>query len=92
MHARLARRIDAPCLAMIYNQGVEDRVATFETRLREAEDVEGWFDGRHPIVVVEQDKRMRKQEEKREGRDDKILVENQAGRIASFSIVLRLFT
>ena len=38
MHVRLARRIDAPCLAMIYNQGVEDRVATFETRLRKQEN------------------------------------------------------
>lgn len=36
MHVRLARRIDAPRLAMIYNQGVEDRVTTFETRLRES--------------------------------------------------------
>lgn len=36
MHVRLARRINAPCLVMIYNQGVEDRVATFETRLHES--------------------------------------------------------
>ena len=26
---------------------------TFETRPRSAEDVRGWFDGAHPIVVVE---------------------------------------
>ena len=42
-------------MAAIYNEGIEDRVATFETRPRSAEDVRGWFDGRHPIVVVEQD-------------------------------------
>ena len=30
-------------------------MATFETRPRSADDVRGWFDGRHPIVVVEQD-------------------------------------
>jgi phosphinothricin acetyltransferase len=42
-------------MAAIYNEGLEDRVATFETRSRSAEDVRGWFDGRHPIVVVEQD-------------------------------------
>ncbi len=42
-------------MAVIYNEGIEDRVATFETRTRSAEDVWGWFDGRHPIVVVEQD-------------------------------------
>jgi L-amino acid N-acyltransferase YncA len=37
----------------IYNQGIEDRVATFETRLRTAGDVRRWFDGVHPLVVVE---------------------------------------
>ncbi len=40
-------------MARIYNQGIEDRMATFETRLRSADDVQGWFDGVHPIVVVE---------------------------------------
>jgi len=44
---------DAEAIARIYNEGIEDRVATFETRLRSAEDVRGWFDGSHPIVVVE---------------------------------------
>lgn len=46
---------DAPAIAAIYNEGIEDRVATFETRLRTTEDVRGWFDGSHPVVVVEQD-------------------------------------
>jgi len=54
MIPRLATPDDAPLLAAIYNEGIEDRVATFETRPRSAEDVRGWFDG-HPIVVVEQD-------------------------------------
>lgn len=40
-------------MARIYNEGIEDRVATFETRPRSAEDICGWFDGAHPIVVVE---------------------------------------
>src|SRR5262249_3528088 len=44
---------DAAAIARIYNDGIDDRVATFETRHRTAEDVERWFDGRHPIVVVE---------------------------------------
>jgi len=30
-------------------------VATFETRPRSEQDVLEWFDGRHPIVVVERD-------------------------------------
>jgi L-amino acid N-acyltransferase YncA len=53
MSARLATPGDAPAIAEIYNQGIEDRVATFETRLRTAEDIMAWFDGRHPVVVVE---------------------------------------
>jgi L-amino acid N-acyltransferase YncA len=55
MIPRLATPADAPFLAAIYNEGIEDRVATFETRPRSEEDVRGWFNDRHPIVVVEQD-------------------------------------
>jgi phosphinothricin acetyltransferase len=53
--ARPASPDDAPILAQIYNEGIEDRVGTFETRLRTPADVLGWFDGVHPIVVVEAD-------------------------------------
>ena len=53
MRARAATPADAESIARIYNQGIEDRVATFETRLRTPEDVAGWFDGVHPVVVVE---------------------------------------
>ena len=53
MTARSARPTDADAIARIYNEGIEDRVATFETRLRSSEDVRAWFDGVHPIVVVE---------------------------------------
>jgi L-amino acid N-acyltransferase YncA len=52
--ARPAVLADCPAMARIYNQGIEDRVATFETRARSSEDVEKWFDGIHPIVVVEE--------------------------------------
>ena len=55
MQARLATPEDAAAIARIFNQGIEDRVATFETRLRSAEDVRAWFDGVHPIVAVEDD-------------------------------------
>lgn len=44
---------DAPAIAAIYNQGIEDRVGTFETRPRTPDDIRAWFDGAHPIVVVE---------------------------------------
>lgn len=51
--ARAASTDDAAIVAQIYNEGIEDRLGTFETRLRTAGDVVGWFDGVHPIVVVE---------------------------------------
>ncbi|GCE29720.1 N-acetyltransferase [Dictyobacter alpinus] len=54
MYVRLATPTDAPAIASIYNQGIEDRVGTFETQLRTTEAIEQWFDGRHPIVVVQQ--------------------------------------
>jgi L-amino acid N-acyltransferase YncA len=52
MLVRPATAADAPALARIYNQGIEDRTATFETALRSEYDILGWFDGVHPIVVV----------------------------------------
>lgn len=52
MQARPATLDDAPAITRIYNQGIAERVATFETRPRTPDDVRGWFDGRHPVVVV----------------------------------------
>ncbi len=53
MTARAATLEDAAAIARIYNEGIEDRIATFETRPRTVDDVRAWFDGIHPIVVVE---------------------------------------
>jgi len=53
MLTRRATGADAAAIARIYNEGIEERIATFETRPRTAADVEKWFDGVHPIVVVE---------------------------------------
>jgi phosphinothricin acetyltransferase len=50
---RPARRGDAPAIARIYNEGIEDRLATFETRLRSADDVLAWLDEGFPVVVAE---------------------------------------
>jgi L-amino acid N-acyltransferase YncA len=50
---RPAGHEDVGAIARIYNQGIEDRVATFETRPRTPEDVLGWLDGIHPVVIVE---------------------------------------
>jgi phosphinothricin acetyltransferase len=54
MEARPATPRDAGAIARIYNQGIQDRVATFETRLRSEQDVRSWFDPIHPMVVVEE--------------------------------------
>jgi len=51
--ARPAGPADAAAIARIYNQGIADRIATFETRRRTPDEVAAWFDGRHPVVVVE---------------------------------------
>jgi len=56
--ARPATAADAPAIAAIYNEGIEDRAATFETRLRSADDVRAWFDGRHPAIVVTDDENL----------------------------------
>ncbi len=53
MRARPATPQDTETIVHIYNQGIEERIATFETRPRTTEDVEGWFGGAHPTVVVE---------------------------------------
>ncbi len=56
MIARPATADDAAEIARIYNQGIEDRIATFETRLRAPEEMLGMLRGsRHPVVVVEED-------------------------------------
>jgi phosphinothricin acetyltransferase len=44
---------DSAAIAHIYNQGIEDRVATFETTPRHPEDIQKWFGGIHPVIVVE---------------------------------------
>ena len=48
---RSAVRSDAPALREIYNQGIAERQATFETRERTPAEVEAWFDDDAPIVV-----------------------------------------
>jgi L-amino acid N-acyltransferase YncA len=53
MQVRAATPADAAAIARIYNEGIADRIATFETRPRAAADIAGWFDGVHPVVVIE---------------------------------------
>ena len=52
---RPARPADAAAIARIYNQGIEDRVATLETQLRGPEERAEWLAARghrHPVIVA----------------------------------------
>lgn len=53
--ARKAERSDAAAITAIYNQGIEDRVGTFETDPRERDQIEAWFDESMPVVAVVDD-------------------------------------
>ena len=53
MRTRLAGPDDAAAIARIYNEGIEDRVGTFETEPRSPEDVGAWIDAGYPLVVGE---------------------------------------
>jgi L-amino acid N-acyltransferase YncA len=44
---------DAPAIAEIYNQGIAERIATFETEPRTPADILGWLQGDIPVVVVQ---------------------------------------
>ena len=41
--SRPARLEDAPAIAEIYNQGIDDLIATFETEPRTVGEIEAWF-------------------------------------------------
>ena len=58
VHVRNATLDDAAAFAEIYNQGIEDRVATYETELRSAEEQQAWLRAiadRYPAVVAQID-------------------------------------
>jgi phosphinothricin acetyltransferase len=58
VHIRTATSRDAAAIAEIYNQGIEDRIATYETKRRSAEDQRRWLRsaaGRYPAVVAQID-------------------------------------
>lgn len=50
--ARPARRTDAAAITAIYNQGIEDRIGTFETEPRDVVQIEAWFDHAKAFVSV----------------------------------------
>ena len=54
-HTRLATADDAEAICRIYNQGIEDRVATLETELRTPDERRQWIANRsprHPVIVA----------------------------------------
>jgi phosphinothricin acetyltransferase len=53
VRTRPATPADAEAIARIYNEGIEDRVATFQTEPRSHHEMLKWFDGGHPFVVGE---------------------------------------
>jgi L-amino acid N-acyltransferase YncA len=58
LSVRLATIADAAAITAIYNEGIEDRIATFETEPRSAEQIAAQLAERgdaYPTVVVEHD-------------------------------------
>jgi arsenate reductase (thioredoxin) len=58
MTTRVATRADAAAITRIYNQGIEERIATFETEPRSVEQIEAQLTekgDRYPTIVVERD-------------------------------------
>jgi L-amino acid N-acyltransferase YncA len=53
---RRARLTDAKDIALIYNQGIAERIATFETEPRNEEERKKWLEGhgeKYPVLVAE---------------------------------------
>jgi len=51
--ARHATREDCAAIASIYNEGIDERIATFETAHRSPADILHWLDSGYPVIVVE---------------------------------------
>ncbi|MBM7661328.1 phosphinothricin acetyltransferase [Bacillus mesophilus] len=53
---RTVNQGDLPSILRIYNQGIEDRIATLETDLKDLPFMEGWFEKhqeRYQVIVAE---------------------------------------
>jgi L-amino acid N-acyltransferase YncA len=58
LRVRAAAIADAAAICRIYNEGIQDRVATLETEERTSEEREEWLQARgprHPVLVAEAD-------------------------------------
>ena len=52
LRTRAATLADAGAIAAIYNEGIADRIATFETEPRSAAQIAEWFTGRQLVIVA----------------------------------------
>ena len=52
LYLRAAEAGDAAAVAAIYNDGIADRLATFETRPREPAEIEAWLEDGLPFLVA----------------------------------------
>jgi L-amino acid N-acyltransferase YncA len=52
---RAATPADAEAIAALYNQGIAERQATFETRPREPGEIAEWFEPDLPFLVAQDD-------------------------------------
>jgi phosphinothricin acetyltransferase len=53
---RDAKLLDIPYITNIYNEGIEDRIATLETSLRDNSEMENWLTSRgerYKVIVME---------------------------------------
>jgi L-amino acid N-acyltransferase YncA len=60
-HVRPAAADDAAAICEIYNQGIEDRLATLETELRTPAERRQWIAARgprHPVIVGEHERQV----------------------------------
>ncbi|ASS93828.1 arsinothricin resistance N-acetyltransferase ArsN1 family A [Peribacillus simplex] len=58
MIIREAMETDIDSIKEIYNQGIEDRIATLETELKDQTNMEEWFAqhiGRYKVIVADQE-------------------------------------
>ena len=53
LRTRAATLADADAIAAIYNEGIADRIATFETEPRSAAQIAEWLTGRQLVIVAD---------------------------------------
>ena len=61
LHVREVRESDLAAIREIYNQGIEDRVATLDADPKSEQDMRDWYDqhsGRYAVVVAERPQRV----------------------------------